>query len=189
MPGIHSSRIHDWPHSPIHRVSEAGMYMVTAGTYQKAPLFQSTASLSLLTTLLLELAGHHGWKLQAWAVFSNHYHFIGESEKPQGLRNFIRELHSRSAAEINREAGLAGRRVWYQYWDSQLTFQRSYLARLNYVHQNPVRHGLVRLATEYVWCSAAWFKRSADRAFFRTVASFPMDKLDVPDKFDVSLNP
>jgi hypothetical protein len=26
----------DWPHSPVHRLTEAGAYMVTCGTYLKA---------------------------------------------------------------------------------------------------------------------------------------------------------
>jgi len=35
---------------------------------------------------------------------------------------------------------LAGE-LWYEFWDTHLTFEKSWLARLNYVHQNPVKHG------------------------------------------------
>jgi putative transposase len=38
------------------------------------------------------------------------------------------------------------RQVWYNYWDTLLTYQSSYLARLNYVHQNAVKHRLVPVA-------------------------------------------
>jgi hypothetical protein len=30
-------------------------------------------------------------------------------------------------------------------------------ARLHYVHQNAVKHGLVQQANQYRWCSAAWW--------------------------------
>ena len=40
---------------------------------------------------------------------------------------------------------------------------KSYLARLNYVHQNPVKHGLVRVANQYRWCSAAWLEHGIGR--------------------------
>ena len=53
------------------------------------------------------------------------------------------------------------------YWDTQITFQRSCLARLNYVRQNPVHHGVVHKASEYHWCSAAGFERSARAAFVK----------------------
>ena len=166
-----------------------GAYIVTAGTYQKQKYFNTAALLTRLTNLLLNLSEAHSWMIQAWAVFPNHYHFIAESQRPETLRRLIRELHSRSAGELNREQNAAGRKVWFQYWESQLTFHRSFLARLNYVHQNPVRHGLVLEASQYNWCSAGWFERKADPAFLKTVESFPVDRLDVPDDFGDLLTP
>ena len=75
--------------------------------------------------------------------------------------------------------------MWFQYWDTQLTYEKSYLARLNYVHTNAVRHGLVRQAEQYLWCSAGWFLRRAPRSFYGTVRRFPCDKVTVPDEFEV----
>src|SRR5437667_10073913 len=75
------------------------------------------------------------------------------------------------------------RRVMYEFWDTRLTFEKSWLARLNYVHQNPVKHGLVSLANQYPWCSAAWFETNARRAFVRSVYSFKTDRINVPDDF------
>jgi putative transposase len=125
----------------------------------------------------------HRWELQAWAVMSNHYHFVGVSEQPVSLPVLIRQLHSDTARELNRQDATPGRRVWFEYWDTHLTFEKSYYARLNYVHSNPVHHGLVRVATEYRWCSAAWFEQNADVAFQRMVSSFKYDRLKIPDDF------
>jgi putative transposase len=87
--------------------------------------------------------------LEAWAVFSNHYHFVAHNEADSvPLANLIRRLHSRSAVALNKLKNTPGRRVWFNYWDTQLTYQRSYLARLNYVHQNPVKHGLLPVANQ-----------------------------------------
>jgi hypothetical protein len=41
--------------------------------------------------------------------------------------------------------------------------EKSWLARLNYVHQNAVKHGLVPIAHQYPWCSAPWFETNARR--------------------------
>ena len=54
--------------------------------------------------------------------------------------------------------------MWHNFWDTKLTFEKSYLARLNYVHQNAVKHVLVPAANQYRWCSAAWFEQTATRA-------------------------
>ena len=175
--------LRDWPHSPAHRLSLPGAFIVTAGTYQKQKYFNTPTLLTRLTNLLLNLAEAYSWMIQAWAVFPNHYHFDAEFRKPETLRRLIRELHSRSALALNREQDAVGRKVWFQYWESQLTFHRSVLARLNYVHQNPVRHKLVSKASQYKWCSAGWFERKAAPAFLKTVTSFPIDRLDIPDGF------
>jgi putative transposase len=55
---------------------------------------------------------------------------------------------------------------------------------LNYVHQNPVKHGLVAIANQYRWCSAAWFERTATRAQVETIYRFKIDKLNVHDDYE-----
>lgn len=173
-----------WPHAPTHRLSEAGTYIVTAGTYRKELLFRDGALLRMLHAALLTIAAHHGWKLEAWAVFPNHYHFIAHSPSQTGtLVAFLRELHSRTAVALNRLDAAPGRKVWHNYWDTRLTHERSYLARLNYVHQNPVRHGLVPVANQYRYGSAAWFERTAIPAQVNTIYSFKTDRISVHDAF------
>ena len=73
--------------------------------------------------------------------------------------------------------------MWFQYWDSVITFQASHLARLNYVHHNPAHHKVVDDAVTYRWCSAAWFERNAPVAFVKTVKNFKTDRVRVVDNF------
>ena len=175
--------------------------MVTAGTYLKQPLFRGADRLGYLCEMLLELAEKYAWQLQAWAVFPNHYHFVGlecgglpplskagaSSRTPNGsLPEFIKHLHSVTAIEVNRRDKAAGRQAWFQYWDTQLTFQKSYLARLSYVHKNAVHHGLVREPSLYPWCSAGWFQRRATTAFYKTVMGMKVDRVRVADDYTVA---
>jgi len=178
----------DWPHAPTHRLDSAGAYMVTAATYRKEPLFTSAKRLTLLCEQLLQLAANHAWKPEAWAVFPNHYHFVAISkEKADTLPRFIGHLHTVTVKEINRQDETPGRKVWFQYWDSHLTYPRSYLARLNYVHCNAVKHGLVREPALYPWSSAGWFEREAERPFYQTVMRIRSDRINVTDDVNVNL--
>jgi len=175
----------DWPHAPLHRISENGTYIVTTGTYSKVHVFHDADRLSLLEESLLSLAFQYDWRLEAWAVFSNHYHFVGYTlSSPSRLKEFVTELHANTAREINQWDGVTGRKVWHNFWDKRLNFEKSYLARLNYVHQNPVKHQLVRVANQYRWCSAAWFERTARPAQIKTIYSFKTDGLKVADDFE-----
>ncbi len=104
---------------------------------------------------------------------------------PVSLRSLMRHLHSTTAILVNRLDGVHGRRVWFQYWDTRITYQKSYLARLNYVIQNPVRHRAASAAEDYPWCSAAWFERTADPTVYKTVKSFKTDRVNVYDDFNL----
>jgi putative transposase len=174
----------DWPHAPIHRIDSDGIYMVTGATLRKVHLFTTAEKLSLLESDLLTLAKQYQWHLEAWAVFVNHYHLIARGNPDASrLDAFLKHLHSDTARNLNRIDDSAGRQVWYNFWDTKLTFERSYLARLNYVHQNPVKHGLVKVANQYPWCSTAWFERTASPAAVKTIYSFKTDKLKIDDDY------
>ena len=177
-----------WPHAPTHQLSQSGTYFVTGSTCRKAHHFRGSKRLRVLQRGLLTVAEKFGWQLEAWAVFSNHYHFIAHSpaaaEDATSLSPMLKTLHVKLAGWVNKLDGIPERQVWFNYWDTRLTQQRSYLARLNYVHQNAVKHGLVPVACQYPWCSAAWFERTASAAMVKSIYRFKMDKISVADEFE-----
>jgi len=175
-----------WPHAPPHFLAGKGTYMVTAATYGKAHHFRSRMRLRALTSILMAQAESFEWRFEAWAVFSNHYHWIGQAPDngdASNLATMIAAAHRESAAYVNKVDAAPGRQVWHNYRETSLTYQKSYLARLHYVSQNAVRHGLVLQAEDYPWCSAGWLSRNASAAFRNTLASFKIDRLKIDDDF------
>ena len=177
-----------WPHAPTHQLSERGTYFITGATYLKAHHFRGARRLRVLQRGLLTVAEKFGWQLEAWAVFSNHYHFIAHSpaaaDGASSLRAMLGMLHAKTSGWINKLDATPERRVWFNFWDTRLTHQRSYLARFNYVHQNAVKHGLVPVACQYPWCSAAWFERTASPAMVKSISRFNTGKISVADEYE-----
>jgi putative transposase len=162
--------------------------MVTAATYLKDPFFCSRERLDFLQRQLFHVAKEYGAALKAWAIFPNHYHFIAVLKEPLLLKRLVGRLHTVTAGHVNQLDGVAGRRVWYQYWDSHLSYRTSYFARMRYVHENPVRHGVVRVASNYPWCSAGWLERKAKSSFRKTIMSFRCEGVLVQDDFEVKMD-
>jgi putative transposase len=102
-----------WPHAPAHQLAEAGTFMVTAATYEKAHHFRSPARLDVLHRGLLTVARDFAWQLEAWAVFSNHYHFVGHSpaEGAESLSRMLATLHMKTSTWVNRLDKMPGRSV------------------------------------------------------------------------------
>ena len=176
----------DWPHAPPHRLWQCGVYFVTARTFESRPLLQDDSMKDWFQETLFTVADEFGWTLEAWAILSNHYHLVGHSPKgPDGtesLRSMIRKLHSLTTRELNRRDHQPGRtRLWQNFRETCLTHQRSYLARLHYVHQNAVHHRLVAVGSDWKWCSAALFKKAVTPAWLRTITSFRYDEIAAKD--------
>ncbi len=176
-----------WPHAPPHFTGHKGIYFVTAGTYQKAHHFQGKARMDVLERGLLNVCRDNKWTLQAWAVFPNHYHFVAASPEDEesaiSLSPMLAWLHGQTAKWVNRLDESPGRKVWHNFRETLLTFEKSWLARLHYVHANAVHHGLVASPTAYPWCSAAWFENTASQAFVKTVYGVKTDRVRVDDDF------
>jgi putative transposase len=157
--------------------------MVTSATYHKERLFSGETRLAFLQEQIFRHCEDLSWNLQAWAVFPNHFHVIAAASDFSQLKRLLKRIHGSTGAYVNREDCAVSRTVWYRDWTTPLTFSKSILARLKYVHENAVHHGLVERSEDYPFCSAAWFKTRAERSFFETVMSFPIDRLNVYDEF------
>lgn len=95
----------------------------------------------------------------------------------------LTKLHEKMAKWVNKLDATPGRKVWHNWRDSHLTYEKSYLSRLAYTHRNAVHHGLAPVANQYPWCSAAWFEREATPAQQKTIYSFGEARIKVPDDF------
>jgi putative transposase len=174
----------NWPHAPPHSFTPHGTYIITAATLHRKSLFDSGLKLTLLRDTTFELAQNYALILQASVFFANHYHLVISFENTATVhRDFVKHLHRELAIRLNRIDVTSGRRVMYEFWDTRLTFEKSWFARLNYVHQKPVKHGLVPVANQYPCCSASWFETNARSAFVKSVYSFKIDRINVPDAF------
>jgi len=175
----------DWHHAPLHKFIPGAVHIVTGATLHKAHLFCDFRRLKFLQDTLLEFFAVEKWIPHAWSCFSNHYHFIAQLPETTDPGLGIKRLHQRLGHGLNQLDQQSGRTVMYQYWDTCLSFENSYFARLNYVMNNPVKHGLVSDARQYPWCSAAWFAANNSSAFRRRIAAYKTDKLNEPDAFEV----
>lgn len=174
-----------YPHNPPHYFVPNAMYFVTGSTLHKKHLLSDDEHKSVVLGILLERTAHWGWDMEAWSILGNHYHFVSHApEDALTLYHLIRQFHSKSAVALNKLDNVTGRKVWYNYWDTCITHENSYLARIRYIHLNPVKHGLVENAEDYPFCSYKWFLEKADLDLQKKVMNQPIDRVDIEDDFD-----
>ena len=172
-------------HAPAHRFLPGQTYIVTAGTLYRQHFFRTNWQLRYLEKTLLDTLSKSQWSPHVWSVFSNHYHFVAHDiGKIASLEDVAREFHSVTSIWLNKRQNTPGTQIWYQYWDQCLTFESSYLARLNYVNNNPVHHGLVNKASDYPYCSARLFETQASARFLRRLSTYGYKRVRLYDEFE-----
>ena len=119
-----------------------------------------------------------GLRLYAWCLMTNHLHLVCSLEQPLRMSDFLRDYKKFTAKAILEEIqnNTESRREWmlyrfefagkfdnriqkYRFWQDkshpiELTSNEMIEQRINYIHENPVRTGLVAKAEEYLYSSA-----------------------------------
>ena len=138
------------PHNPPHLFLPNAIYMLTVSIYQKEPLIAFPKRKMEWVSAFYKAAEIYGWQITSWVILHNHYHAIVQSpENAASLSKFIGSYHKFTARLWNEEDNIAGRKVWWNYWDTCIRSESDYYTRLRYVFWNPVKHGLMSVPEEY----------------------------------------
>ncbi len=145
--------------TPPHMFMADWFYMVTGSVYKQQPLIRSKDRKTEWINSLHAASELYHWKIIAYVVMDNHYHVILKSpqDNPNDLPKFVASYNKFTARKWNVQDNLAGRKVWWNYWDTCIRSHDDYLNRLRYVFWNPVKHGLVKEPTEYPYSNYEYF--------------------------------
>ena len=141
-----------YPHNPAHLFVDNSPYFVTAAIYQKRNLLQSSTTKDYLLDTIQSCFAEKGWLLNAWVILDNHYHVLGISKKGEDLSGIFSKIHMLSAKFI-RSQQQAEKPIWWNFWDYCPRDERDYFIRLNYLLNNPVKHGYVADLKNYPYSS------------------------------------
>jgi putative transposase len=151
-------------HSPPHTSQARGLYLITATCYEhKAWIGTSEERMDGFAADLLAALQAHTSRIDAWAILHNHYHAVVLTEAFPALLHELGQLHGRSSFQWNREDSARGRKVWFNLLERAITGDAHHVRAIQYVHHNPVKHGLVKKWDQWKWSSAADYLRAIGR--------------------------
>lgn len=138
---------------PPHIYQDETIYFITARTKDRVDIFNTQEKCSLFFDVFERSLKKFGFEAIGWVLNTNHYHILVKVSDGSMLWRFIQNLHSNLARVINKLDRSEGRQIWYQYWDRCVRSERDLYTRLNYIHHNPVKHGLALSTDDYEWSS------------------------------------
>lgn len=93
------------------------------------------------------------YRLLAWVIMPNHVHALVEMWSGHPAPE-MQSLKSFTAKEANRLLGRSGRFWQPEYFDRAIRDERHLAQAIRYIHENPVKAGLVRESEEWLFSSA-----------------------------------
>lgn len=95
----------------------------------------------------------HPFYLTAWVFLPDHWHAICAPVYPTTISLAIKSVKQSSMSAINRQRGAEGDLWQSRFFDRALRTVREYNEKVEYIHLNPVRAGLVRRPQDWPWSS------------------------------------
>lgn len=152
-----------------------GTYFFTVNTLRRMPILTQAPVRAALRDAISHTRASHPFAIDAWVLLPDHLHCIWTL--PQGDADFsvrwsmIKRLVSQrcgaqyGAADLStsrtgrKEAGIWQRR----FWEHQIRDDNDFARHVDYIHWNPVKHGLVARAIE--WPYSTFHRYLADGAY------------------------
>ncbi len=94
------------------------------------------------------------YRLLAWVVMPNHVHGLLETWEGFPLHAIVRSWKGFTAREANTLLNRRGAFWQADYFDRYIRNEAHWQRVVAYIHENPVKAGLVGRAEEWVWSSA-----------------------------------
>ena len=137
------------------RVVEAGAtYFFALVTHQRALLFAGSENVERWRTAIAKLQKKRPFRIDAEVILPDHLHLLWTM--PAGDGDYATRIRLAKTAvtkslELGKEQALSKsrarkgeREIWQRrYWEHLIRDERDFQLRLDYIHYNPVKHGLV----------------------------------------------
>jgi REP-associated tyrosine transposase len=144
---------------------------ITIVTKDRLPVFRTTQMKEILCAALNEARGSARFLLFAYVIMLDHMHLL--TSRPSTTSDLLRVLkgitarrlinhlkenrHFSSLAKLQHQEQKRNHK--YSLWQTEKNVlpvfsEGMFMEKLNYIHQNPVRAGLIEQASDYRWSSA-----------------------------------
>ena len=172
------------------RAREGNTYFFTVVTHQRQPLLCLDQSRMVLREIIEAIGALYPFRVEAWVLLPDHLHCIWTL--PEGDRDYSSrwgliksQFSKRTRADFHKEALLTDSRkrhrestIWQRrFWEHQIRDEYDFKTHCDYIHYNPVRHGLVNAPKE--WPYSTFYKFVKEGAYSEdwgsSVVAFPVN--------------
>jgi len=143
------------------RYGRGDLHFITCSCYRKLPLLRSGDSRDVFVKILGEVRDRVGFALVGYVVMPEHVHLLisePPERTPSTVLQLLKEDVSRSLDRGTSHDGRPLPKFWEpRFYDFNVWSLRKKIEKLNYMHMNPVKRGLVAHPRDWAWSSFSYY--------------------------------
>jgi putative transposase len=141
--------------TPRHRSTPGASYFVTTKCFQARATFQVTDVAKIMVETILHYRQKSAYLLHAFVVMPDHLHLLITPGATTSLEKAVQFIKGGSSYSIHNHRG-HNMEIWQVgFYDWTIRDMADWQAKIDYIHQNPVRGRLVDKPEDWPYSSAA----------------------------------
>lgn len=145
---------------------QGATYFFTVVTERRQEILTNDDVREALRAAIVKVRESHPFAIEAWVLLPDHLHCIwtlpeADADFSTRWRLIKREVTLAIGANYFREDFQTERRkqkqqgtIWqHRFWEHLIRDESDFAAHMDYVHFNPVKHGLTKAVNEWPWSS------------------------------------
>jgi putative transposase len=137
---------------------EGDLHFVTFSCYHRLGYLATPASRDLFSEALARMSYCYQFEVKGYVVMPEHVHLL-LSEPGKALLSV-----GMQALKVSVSKQATERPFWQaRYYDFNVFTQEKRLEKLNYMHWNPVKRGLVEKPEDWLWSSVHYYETGEQR--------------------------
>jgi len=151
------------------------LHFITCSCYRRLPLFAAQRTRDIFLRILSEVRDRYDFGLLGYVVMPEHVHLLITEPNvgdPSVIMKVLKQRVSRAVRQRKKSAATGQLRLWEdhalkryahfwqrRFYDFNVWSVRKKNEKMNYMHFNPVKRGLVERPTDWEWSSCRFYAK------------------------------
>lgn len=143
-----------------------GVFFFTVVTHERAHIFTSEEMVEALRAAFRKIMAARPFQMEAVVILPDHLHCLWRLPTGDGdYSGRWREIKKAASRQIDPHTNQRHERsVWQRrFWEHAIRDEEDWRRHMDYVHYNPVHHGLAAKPADWPWSS---FARAVERGWY-----------------------
>src|ERR1700761_8701271 len=131
------------------------LHFITISCYHRQSFLNTSASRDMFVETLEETRQKYEFRVAGYVVMPEHVHLLVSEPNVGTLSTVLQVVKQRTTRKVNDV--IKGQMWQRRFYDFNVFTQEKQTEKLHYIHENPVKRGLVLSAEDWQWSSAQFY--------------------------------